>query len=51
MIPVLPVGTAGPDDYANVAKTAKMMDAMAMASVKAGVMVTIMGNVVMFPVL
>lgn len=50
-IPVLPVGTAGPDVYANVAKTAKMKIAMAMESAKAGVTVPIMGNVVMFPVL
>lgn len=51
VIPVLPVGTAGLEVYANVAKTAKMKDAMAVESVKAGVMVPIMGNVVMFPVL
>ena len=50
-IPVLPVGTAGPDVYANVAKTAKMKIAMAMESAKADVTVYIMGNVVMFSVL
>lgn len=50
MIPVLPVGTAGPDVYANVAKTAKIEIATTMESVKAGVTVHIMGNVVIFPV-
>lgn len=50
-IPALPAGTAGPDVYANVAKTAKMKIAIAMESAKADVTVHIMGNVVIFPVL
>lgn len=50
-IPALPAMTAGLDVYANVAKTAKMKDAMAMESAKAGVTAHIMGNVVIFPVL
>lgn len=48
---VLPVGTAGPDVYVNVAKTAKMKTAMTMESVKADVMVHIMEDVVFFLVL
>lgn len=48
--PALPVGTAGLDIYANVAKTAKTKTAMTMESVKAVVKVHIMGNVVLFPV-
>lgn len=50
-IPVLPVGTAGPDVYVNVAKTAKMKTAMTMESVRADVMVHIMEDVVFFLVL
>lgn len=50
-ISALPVGTAGPDVYANVAKTAKTKIAMMMESVKASVKTPIIGNVVMFPVL
>lgn len=51
MISVLPVGTAGPDVYVNVAKTAKMKTAMTMESVRADVMVHIMEDVVFFLVL
>lgn len=47
-IPVLPVGTAGLDVIANVAKTAKMKTAMIMESVNAGVTVHTMEDVVFF---
>lgn len=50
-IPALPVGTAGPDVYANVAKTANTEIAMSMESVRAGVTIHIMGNDVILPVL